>query len=194
MSKIVRFDKSEINREYSLVVLDKSITRWQDLRTYYQSQLEAYDPGSAGNVLEYMYENGGDYPPTEPWNEYWLSDGILKAMWNYFKKTSDNNDIFKYIRYLGVSIHEFSNVFNLNSRDTSICYKWLEAASRKRVPKDVKKKLSKLLSEFKFRGKKRYYFNDDGYAVMHPWFNDLLITEDGSIVARRAGAVVCKVL
>lgn len=194
MSKIVRLDKTEIEREYSLVVLDKSITRWQDLRTYYQSQRGANDPGSAGNVREYMYENGGDYPPTEPWIEYWLSDWTLKEMWNYFTKTSNNNDIFEYIRYLGVCIHEFSNVFNLHNLNTSSCYKWFEAASRKLVPKDVKKELSKLLSEYKFRGKMRYYFNHHGYAVMHPKFNDLLVTEDGSIVARRTGAVVCKVL
>lgn len=191
MSKIVRLNMNEFKRECMKVGLEES---WHDLRGYYQSKLGANDPGSAGNVIEYMYENNGDYPPTEPWTEDWLSDLMLEKMWNYFTKTSDNNDIFEYIRYLGESINEFSNVFNLHNYNTDDCYKYFEAASKKLVPKDVKKELSKLLSKYKVRGKMRYYFNYYGYAVMHPKFNDLLITEDGSIILRRTSFVVCKIL
>lgn len=180
MSAIVSLDKFEYKRECE-IFSNPTLKSWKDLNQFFESKWPANDPGSVGSIRDYEYENNGDYPPTEPWVEPWVSDSTLRGIWKIFKEGSVKN-FFEYVYKMsnekGISLYNFSNAQHLGNIHTSSMYVDFKKASRKQVPKAFKKMATKLLG-----GKARsYFFNSNGnYAVQHPKY-DFLITEDKSII------------
>lgn len=176
MYRIMYLTESEFDRLMSLYFeSDVELKGWKDLRPYYVSHWGAGNPGSIKSIGDYLYENNGEYPPDEPWDEDWVSNDTLKAFRDYFISFGKKYDVYEFIAYMlkkQGNLYEFANRWQSN-----ICYN--KGASRKKIPNKSKKKLLSVIPKVKHP---RYYMNCTGeYAVEHPVYH-YLITEDGSVV------------
>ena len=162
MSKMLDLDYSEFRRECEL--FDKNtFEKWEDLEEHFCTKWPAGSAGSAHNELEYMYENNGDYPPDEPWIEYWVGSGTLKAIYNYFT-THKYWCFLEYIDWV-VKYGDFYEFRNVNEYTMKI-----RRASKRLVPKETKKELLKNANLAR-NSKVEYFFQGHMHLVKHPDYN-----------------------
>lgn len=138
MFKMVALDRRELER-ISKIFREENPKDWQALQEHFVSHWPAGHPGSAHNEHEYQYQNNGDMPPEEPWDEYWVSDRTVKILWEFFTSFSGEKTLENFVSYACTrepyACAEFMNMECTNSR-------WgVKRASRRKIPKDVKKEI-----------------------------------------------------
>lgn len=148
----------------------------------------AGSPGFAGCAGDYSYYNNGDEVPSEPWDEDIVDYSSLQYVYEYFVN-GIVTDIWGFIDWMLYTAGEYrhiwaySNVHRQDAYDLNALYrrKYWKKASRKKVPKRVKRKF---VHWFGNKTLREYYWYDDGlmYAVKHPKYN-FWVTENGSILS-----------
>ena len=176
MKRMISLDHQEFLRECDL--FDRNTFKsWEVLKEHFQTKWPAGSPGSAHTEHEYTYENNGDYPPDEPWVEYWVNNHTMQVIFNYFT-THKYWNFFEYIAWMGKygCLYEYGNVTELREE--------IKRASRKRIPKNTKKVLREK-AEITKDHKLKYFFNNRQYFVKHPNFG-FLVTPDKTIIIEKS--------
>ena len=149
MFKMVALDQRELKR-LSKIFLEENPKSWKELREHFVSHWPAGHPGSAHNEHEYQYQNNGDMPPEVPWDEDWVSDRTLELVWGFFTSFKGEKNVRNFVAYACArepyACAEFMNM-TCNA-------KWgVTRASRRKIPKAVKKKIVSQIPD-RIRGKK----------------------------------------
>lgn len=183
MYKKVDLNEAELNRLKQIIQYQKP-RNWQELRPYY---VTIWPVGSSGYALrenECLDQNNDERSSEEGCEELWLSDGMLALFWSYMIRSRKSAEFYDFLGFLiskGAYLWEFRNYWEYTYYD----YEFRRASSKK-VPKNVKSKLARLIGSQK--NLEFYFSGDHYYAVKHPEY-DFLVTIRGSIVLKKTRPV-----